>query len=150
MTNESHTFPGGTSAAIAGSTKCEVIAYKGTTKVAATIGTISGLPTGMTAPITSNGTTSAYFSPTVTTSMATKGGVLTIPITVDGKSFTKNFTYSLALKGDKGDQGDSGTPAKYVIVNGEQVFKFSNNFSGAPTPSTITLSATLVGTTGYQ
>lgn len=115
MSNESHTFPGNTSSAIAGSTKCEVIAYKGTTRVAATIGTISGLPTGMTAPITSNGTTSAYFSPTVTTSMTTTGGTLTIPITVDGKSFTKNFTYSLALKGASGGKGDTGASGRSVI-----------------------------------
>ena len=108
LSNESHTFAGSTNAALAGSTKCEVIAYKGASRVAATIGTISGLPTGMTAPITNNGTTTAYFTPTVTTSMTTTSGTLTIPITIDGKSFTKNFTYSLALKGATGATGATG------------------------------------------
>lgn len=99
LTNENHTFAGGTSAALAGSTTCNVVAYKGSTQVAATIGTISGAPTGMSTTITSNGTTSAYFTVTVTTSMATKNGVLTVPVTVDGKSFSMKFSYSLALAG---------------------------------------------------
>ena len=72
-----------------------------------TIGTITGLPTGMTAPISNNGTESAYFSPTVTTSMTSKSGTLTIPITVDGVLFTKYFSYALALKGDAGTNGIS-------------------------------------------
>lgn len=99
LTNENHTFAGGTSAALAGSTTCNVVAYKGATQVAATIGTISGAPTGMSTTITSNGTTSAYFTVTVTTSMVTKNGVLTVPVTVDGKSFSMKFSYSLALAG---------------------------------------------------
>ena len=108
LTNESHTFAGSTSAALAGSTTCNIVAYKGATQMAATIGTITGQPTGMTTSITSNGTTSAYFTVTVTTSMTTKNGVLTVPVTVDGKSFSMKFTYSLALKGDQGEQGDKG------------------------------------------
>ncbi len=113
LTNESHTFAATSDGkAIAGNTQVNVIAYKGATQVAATIGTISGLPTGMTAPITSNGTTSAYFTPTVTTSMVTKTGVLTVPITVDGKSFTKKFSYSLAIAGT----GISSIAYKYLAT----------------------------------
>lgn len=108
LTNESHTFAGSTTAALAGSTTCNVVAYKGATQMAATIGTITGQPTGMTTSITSNGTTSAYFTVTVTTEMTTKNGVLTVPVTVDGKSFSMKFTYSLALKGEQGEQGDKG------------------------------------------
>ena len=89
LSNESHTFVGDTNAALDSTTKCEVIAFKGTTQVPSTIGTITGLPTGMTAPISNNGTESAYFSPTVTTSMTSKSGTLTIPITVDGVLFTR-------------------------------------------------------------
>lgn len=107
LSNESHTFVGDTNAALNSTTKCEVIAFKGTTQVPSTIGTITGLPTGMTAPISNNGTKSAYFSPTVTTSMTSKNGTLTIPITVDGVSFTKYFSYALALKGDTGTNGIS-------------------------------------------
>lgn len=107
LSNESHTFVGDTNAALNSTTKCEVIAFKGTTQVPSTIGNITGLPTGMTVPISNNGTESAYFSPTVTTSMTSKSGTLTIPITVDGVLFTKYFSYALALKGDAGTNGIS-------------------------------------------
>lgn len=113
LSNESHTFAGNTTSAIAASTKCEVIAYKGTVQMPVTIGAISDLPVGMTVPISNNGTINAYFSPTVTTSMTTKSGTLTIPITVDGKTFTKYFSYSLALQGA---QGSNGISVSSVVV----------------------------------
>lgn len=105
LSNESHTFPGGTSAAIASSAACSVIAYKGATRIAATIGTITGKPTGMSTSISNNGTTSAAFTVSVTTSMTTRNGTLSIPLTIDGKSFTAVFSYALALKGDRGQTG---------------------------------------------
>lgn len=107
LSNESHIFAGNTTSALPTSTKCEVIAYKGTTQMPVTIGTISGLPTGMTAPISNNGANNPYFSPTVTSEMTTKSGTLEIPITVDGKTFTKYFSYSLALQGEQGSNGIS-------------------------------------------
>lgn len=99
LTNENHTFAGNSTSALASEMECNVIAYKGTTQVAATIGAITGQPTGMTTSLSNNGTTNASFTVAVTTNMVTKNGVLTIPITVDGKNFTKKFTYSLALDG---------------------------------------------------
>ena len=114
LTNENHTFAGSISAAIAGSAECSVIAYKGATQVAATIGTITGQPTGMTTTIASNGTTSAKFTVSVTTAMVTKNGVLTVPVTVDGKSFSKRFTYSLALTGATGAKGETGTDVESI------------------------------------
>lgn len=102
LTNESHVFEGDTEKAKAGSTECGVIAYKGATQVAATIGPITGDPSGMTATIANNGTTSAKFTVAVTSAMAAKQGVLTIPVTVDGKSFTKKFSWSVSLEGQPG------------------------------------------------
>ena len=99
LTNDNHTFAGDSTHATASEVDCGVIAYKGATQVAATIGSISGQPTGMTTSITDNSTTNAYFTVSVTTSMTAKNGTLTVPITVDGKTFTKKFTYSLALDG---------------------------------------------------
>ena len=103
--NESHAFAGSTAAALAGSTPCSVMAYKGATQVAANVGTISGLPTGMTASVASNGTMAPVITFTVTTSMKTASGTVNIPVTVDGKSFTKVFSYSIAFKGDTGATG---------------------------------------------
>lgn len=110
--NESHAFAGSTAAALAGSTTCSVVAYKGATRVAATIGTISGLPTGMTASVASNGTTTPVITFTVTTSMTTASGTVNIPVTVDGKTFTKVFSYSIAFRGDPGES-----------INGKMLYK---------------------------
>ena len=103
LTNEAHAFAGSTAAALAGSTTCGVIAYKGAGQVAVTIGTITGLPAGMTASIASNGTTTPVITFTVTTSMKTASGTVSIPVTVDGKSFTRVFSYSIAFKGAAGE-----------------------------------------------
>ena len=107
LTNENHTFAGNTTSALASEIECNVIAYKGTTQVASTIGTITGQPTGMTTSLLNNGTVNSAFKVTVTTSMIAKNGILTIPITVDGKTFIKKFTYSLTFDGEKGDKGDT-------------------------------------------
>ena len=107
LTNENHTFAGNTTSAIASEIECNVIAYKGATQVVSTIGTITGQPTGMTTTILNNGTVNTAFRVSVTTSMITKNGVLNVPVTVDGKSFTKKFTYTLTLDGEKGDKGDT-------------------------------------------
>lgn len=121
LTNESHAFAGSVSAAIAGSTSCAVAAYKGATQVAATIGSITGLPAGMTASIANNGTTTATITFTVTTSMKTASGTVNIPITVDGKSFTRVFSYSIAFKGATGQTGAQGIPGE--SINGKILYK---------------------------
>lgn len=102
LSNESHIFEGDTEKAVAASTTSEVIAYKGATRVAATIGTITGAPTGMTVDVANNGTTSAKFTVSVTTALTTKQGTLTVPVTVDGKTFTQVFSWSLSLRGEDG------------------------------------------------
>lgn len=100
LTNDNHTFAGNTTSAITSQMECNVIAYKGTTQVAVTIGTITGQPTGMTTTLLNNGTTNSAFRVSVSGDMITRNGTLNIPLTVDGKSFTKEFTYSLALNGE--------------------------------------------------
>ena len=138
--NESHAFQGTTSAAIAASTKCEVIAYKGATRVAATIGTITGAPSGMSTSISSNGTTSASFTVSVTSSLTTGQGVLTVPITVDGKSFTKNFSFSVAFKGNTGATGATGPKGDdavfYIIETDVRIVKKS--WDNKLTPTSVT------------
>lgn len=132
LTNESHSFQGNTNAAIAATAKCGVIAYKGASRVAATIGSITGMPTGMTVSLSGNGTTGAAFTVAVTASLTTGQGTLTVPVTVDGKQFTKNFSFSVAFKGDKGDKGPQGVPG----VKGEDGttyytwIRYADNASG--------------------
>ena len=108
LTNEAQVFPGSTNAALAGTATTAVVAYKGTTQIAATIGTITGQVTGLTTAITNNGTNTATVTVTVTTALTTQSGTLTIPITVDGKAFTKTFAWSVSYTGATGSQGPTG------------------------------------------
>lgn len=138
LTNESHTFTGTTSNALSSSTTCGIIAYKGGTQVPTTIGSITGQPTGMTTSITNNNSTNAYFTVDVTTSMTSRNGVLTIPITVDGVTFTKRFTYSLSLSGAN---GSNGADAKLLSLSANrQAIAFNNN-NKAKDSTAITLTA---------
>ncbi len=108
LTNESHAFPGDVGNALAGSTVSGVLAFKGSTAQSVTIGTITGQVTGLATSIQNNGSTSAQFTITVTTALTATSGVLTVPLTIDGKSFTKQFTWSVARKGAQGSTGSAG------------------------------------------
>jgi hypothetical protein len=126
LTNEAQVFPGSTTAAVAGSTTSQVLAYKGTVQQTATIGTITGQVTGLTTALTNNGTTAAGFTVTVTTALVTTSGSLTVPITVGGITFTKTFSWSLGLTGSQGVQGPIGP-------NGQQLYTWVKY---ADTPTT--------------
>lgn len=137
LTNESHTFAGGVSSAVAGDTTCEVIAYKGATRVPATINSITGQVTGLTTAITNPSTTSASsgFAVNVTTALTQKQGVLKVNLTVDGKTFTREFSWSLALKGATGDRG----PAATVYRLGLSANAIVRNLTGGLSPSAVTV-----------
>jgi len=137
LTNESHSFAGDVSNALASSVGCSVIAYKGTTRIAATIGTITGQVTGLTTTIANNGTTSAKFTASATTNLKTASGVLTVPITVDGKSFTKTFSWNVAFKGAKGETGT--TARTYFLDVTPKSVKLGESLEFAP--KTITANA---------
>lgn len=146
LTNESHTFAAGTSAAIASNTTFNVIAYKGATQVATNVGTITGTTSGkITATVNDNNTTSTSIQVSVTTSLTAKQGILTIPVTVDGKIFNKQFSWSLALTGDKGDKGDKGDAGDDAIT---MVITSSNGtiFKNTSIASTLTAHVYQAGT----
>ena len=131
LSNENHTFAGNSNAVIPTSVDCNMIAYKGITQVAPTIGEITGVPTGMTATISGNSTVNAKITFAVTTALTSLGGVINIPITVDGKVFTKTFTYTVTLS------GESAT-AYHIIVSHAAIAKSE---SGVYNPGTLTVSA---------
>lgn len=126
LTNEAYAFAAGTTAAVAGSTYSNIIAYKNTTLAAATVtkigtaavsGNASGVATGfagLTAAVTGNGTTSCKITFSATTALTTKNGSVAITMTVDGKSFVKDFSFSLSFKGDTGGKGDQGDPTGII------------------------------------
>lgn len=103
LDNENHTFAAENGAAVTATVTSQVYAYKGTTLTSATIGSISGHVTGITASITGNSTTAAAITISASWNnnnlLTTSQGILTIPVTVDGKSFTKKFTWALAKNG---------------------------------------------------
>lgn len=136
LSNEAHSFEGGTSAALAGSTATNVIAYKNTSQIPVTVSNIGGTAvsgnptglatgvTGLTASVTGNGTTSCKITFQATTSLTTVSGSVSITIAVDGRSFTKNFSFSITLKGPAG--------RTYFIEPSSNVLKRSADNSISP------------------
>ncbi|MFS0932105.1 hypothetical protein ACFDAA_05820 [Enterococcus casseliflavus] len=103
LTNESYTFVGSTTAALAGSTTTQIVIYKGISKIDPTAISVGTMPTGMTSTVSGLGTAIITF--TVTTAMTSKSGTVPITITADGKTFTKQFSYALSLQGATGSTG---------------------------------------------
>lgn len=110
LTNESHVFEGDTEKAKTATATCQVIAYKGSTRVPVTVGEITGAPSGMLTAIYNNSSIppaaatsfSVYVSPSGHPSLSQRQGTLTIPVTVEGKTFTKIFSWSVSLEGTPG------------------------------------------------
>ena len=105
LTNESHTFPGSETAANNASATTDVLAYKGSTRVPATINSVTGAPTGMSTSIANNGTLTARLTVAVDPTLVAPSGKLTLNLTVDGKTFTKDFSWAVAYKGTTGAPG---------------------------------------------
>ena len=100
LTNESFTFAGSTTAALAGSTTTEVIVYKGINKITPTSITVGTKPTGLSSSVSGS-----IITLTATTALVSKSGTVPITITADGKTFTKQFSYALSLQGATGSTG---------------------------------------------
>ncbi len=85
-----------------------VYAYKGATQIPVTIGAVkenglsSGLYNGMTAAALNNGTVNARVYVSISSGFDRDTGLLGIPLTVDGKSFTRYFSYAIAKEGATG------------------------------------------------
>lgn len=134
LSNENVTFPASSvGTAIAGNTDVLITGYTGTTQVATTVGTISGLPNGMSANIIDNGKTTNHIIFTVTTSLNTQSGVVTIPITANGITFTKKFSYTLSR------QGVTGAAAKVVDISASSLIFKCPSDSDIYTPDQIVL-----------
>ena len=110
LTNENVTFSANANGQItATAITTNVVAYSGTTKVTPTIGTISGLPTGMTATIkaATNNEVPIVFTiegDSTLGSASNNNGSVTIP--VNGPVYTNLiFNWSKVNSGAKGDEG---------------------------------------------
>lgn len=113
----------------------EVVGYKGSIRSQTTVSPIGGLPSaGMTATISDNNTTSTKITVKVTaalTSAIADYGTLTIPVTVNGNTINKVFSWSKAK---------AGTSASFVdIVPSALYFKSTTGKDGVFTPEYIYL-----------
>ncbi|MBR2799807.1 MAG: hypothetical protein IKE04_02805 [Oscillospiraceae bacterium] len=114
LTNDSYTFPGGISAAIAGSTNTTVIAMCGASQVAASVDLAAiTKPSGVTVTKDSNAT-----QPTLTIAVdtsVTAGGTVDIPVSLDNGNITihKLFTFAIAFTSATGAPGTNGTSAAW-------------------------------------
>lgn len=115
LTNENITFAANNSGQVAAtSVTCNVVAYKGTSKVTPTVGTISGAPTGMT--VTKGSATSNEIPITIAISAnATLGGSgqqqgkLSVPI-------TSPVNTTLTINWSKVNTGATGAAGKDAVV----------------------------------
>ncbi|WP_175445298.1 rolling circle replication-associated protein [Enterococcus casseliflavus] len=134
LTNESYTFAGSTTAALAGSTTTQIVIYKGISKIDPTAISVGTMPTGMTSTVSGLGTAIITF--TVTTAMTSKSGTVPITITADGKTFTKQFSYALSLQGATGNTG-KGVAAEEISysISQDGITPPTSGWSGTrPTP----------------
>lgn len=128
-----------------GKAVCDVIVYKGTTKLVGVANTQAPSVNQYNYSITSasNCTASRLDNDTLfINTVSGDSGSIQIAVNVESKqTINKVMTFNKIKQ---------GTSAKYVVVNGEQAFRYSNNFTGTPTPNTITLTAVPNGTTSTQ
>ena len=131
LTNESYTFAGSTTSALAGSTTTEVIVYKGINKITPTSITVGTKPTGLSSSVSGS-----IITLTATTALVSKSGTVPITITADGKTFTKQFSYALSLQGATGNTG-KGVAAEEIsyAISQDGTTPPTSGWSGTrPTP----------------
>lgn len=123
LSNESHIFEA-TSSGIPTdeSITLNVFGYNGTTLSATTVGAIIGLPSvGMTATISNNSTTNTQIIVNVTaalTSDIADYGLLTIPVTINGHTLNKTFSWAKAKAGENGSSGYDAVTFQVYSSNG--------------------------------
>lgn len=107
LTSEAYTFPGTTSGASAGQ-KCatQAVAYCGQNQCPVVVVDAKSIicPTGITAAVTDSGTASPTITFT-TTAVITSSCEATIPVTVDGITINKKFSFAVAKTGATGAKG---------------------------------------------
>lgn len=152
LTNESNTFVGDISNAIAGSVTTQVLAYKGSAAQTVTISSVNGKSaattdtdtgiTGLKFRCSTLSGTSPIITFTCTTAFKSANGSIPIILSVGGISFTKVFTYSIAFKGTQGNPGNPGTPGapatSYWLVSSADVVQKTSTGIITLTPSTLT------------
>ena len=138
LTNENMTFAGNASGVVTAVTKtCNVVAYTGTTKVTPSVGTISGMPTGMTVTkgTASNNEIPLTIAIAANSNLGAAGqleGTISIPI-------TSPVSTTLQLRWSKVNTGATGSAAYVLTVYSPSGTVFTNGTANGG--NSITLNA---------
>lgn len=148
LTSEAYTFVGGVNGVASGATcSTQAVAFCGATQCSAVTVTAANItcPTGISASVTGNGTNAVTitFTTTATISNACEA---TIPVTVDGITINKKFSFAVAKTGATGQKGDTGAAGK-GISSTEIKYQVGTSATSAPTG---TWSDSVVATTTGQ
>lgn len=149
LTNESNTFAGNVSSAIASSTTTQVLAYKGSVAQTVTISTVNGIVAsteyvetgiaGLKFKCSALNGTAPTITFSCTTSFVSPSGTIPIVLSVGGVSVTKIFSYSIAFKGATGGQGSAGAAASsYWLISSAAVVQKTSTETITVTPSELT------------
>ncbi|MBO6254006.1 MAG: hypothetical protein J6O49_10195 [Bacteroidaceae bacterium] len=85
---------------------CDITVLIGATpKTDFTVGTPTGVPTGITATTSGKRVT---VSVSTSTAIPNNTGSITVPITIDGNTINRVITYSLSVAGENGQPGEKG------------------------------------------
>lgn len=143
LTNESQQFPTNSSRVPLSNVSyyTDIVVYQGSTeRTDYTIGTVSS-SNNITVSQTASRVT---FTVSTSSTISADSGTFNIPITIDGQTFNKIFSWSCAK------QGATGTSAKSVdIVASSQVFK-STDGGSTFSPDAITLTPVFQGGISYS
>lgn len=104
LTSEAYTFVGGTAGAGAGQTcSTEAVAFCGTNQLTSVNVVAADIvcPTGISASVSNSGTSKVKITFTTTATISTASEA-TIPVTVDGITVNKKFSFAVAKSGKIG------------------------------------------------
>lgn len=146
LTSDSFVFTGDTTGIPAGATcKTKAVAICGTNVCSSVIVEASKItcPAGISASVTNSGSANPEIT-FVTTALISSSCQATIPISVDGVTLNKTFTFAVAIKGaqgiqglqgEKGDQGIQGPKGETGAAGNTSYFHIKYSTVANPTTS---------------
>lgn len=118
LTSEAYTFVGGTSGVASGNTcSTQAVAFCGASQCQTVSVTQADItcPTGISASVTNNNTSAVTITFTTTATVASACEA-TIPVSVDGITVNKKFSFAVAKTGSKGQDGTSVTVSSTSVT----------------------------------
>ena len=155
LSNPVHLFAGEVDTAVDDqSDSTTVVAYAGDNLAVATVNSVSGTVAGMTASVRSgtNNTTAPIIDISVTDSLTTPSGVLTINVTAGGVTRSLTYSWAVAFKGE--GSGSAGMSSAVVYLYKRSASATTINFTATLTYSfvdkALVLPSDFVTTTGWS